>query len=86
MFDGHARIAQRSDEDGVEVARQHVESVGRNGGAVDEVAVGAPVEGGELERRARGAQHVESVGDDFLADSVSGDDGDASLMGHELER
>ena len=82
----HARIAQGSDEDGVEVARQHVEAVGRNGGAVDEIAVGAPVEGGELERRARGAQHVESVGNDFLADTVSGNDGDAFVDGHELER
>ena len=78
----HARIAQRPYEHSVEVARQHVESVRRDGGAVDEVSVSAPVERGELECRARGAQHVESVGDDFLADSVTGDDGDAFVMGH----
>ena len=44
----HARIAQRPNEYSVEVARQHVESVRRDGGAVDEVSVSAPVERGEL--------------------------------------
>ena len=82
----HPRVAQRSDEDGVEVARQHLESVGGNGGAVDEVAVGPPVEGGELQRRARGPQHIEGQGNDFFADAVSGDDGDALVCGHELEQ
>ena len=43
---GHAGIAERADEDGVEVAGQHVKAVGRDGGAVDEVAVGSPIEAG----------------------------------------
>ena len=30
----HARIAERADKDGVEVAVQHGEAVGGNGGAV----------------------------------------------------
>ena len=78
---GDARIAERADEDGVEVARQHLEAVGRNSGAVDEVAVGAPVELGEVDGRTAGANHFERVGNDFLADAVSGHDGD-TLMGH----
>ena len=41
----HAGIAERADEDGVEVARQHLKAAGGNRGAVGEVAVGAPIEG-----------------------------------------
>ncbi len=79
---GHAGIAERADEDGVEVAGQHVKAVGRNGGAVDEVAVGSPVKGGELDGRARGANHFERVRDDFLADTVSGNNCDAFGLCH----
>ena len=74
---GHARIAERADEDGIEVARQHLEAVGGDGGAVDEIAVGAPVEAGELDGGARGANHFQRVGNDFLADAVSGNNCDA---------
>ena len=49
---GDAGVAEGSGEDGVEVAGEHAESVGRDSGFVFEVAVGAPVEVGEG-RRAR---------------------------------
>ena len=47
------RIAEGADQDGVEVARQHGEAVGGNGDAVAQVAVGAPVEVGQLNVSAR---------------------------------
>ncbi len=79
---GHAGIAERADKDGVEVAGQHVKAVGWDGGAVDEVAVGSPIEEGELDGGARGANHFKRVGNDFLADAVSGNDCDAFGLGH----
>ena len=79
---GYARIAERADKDGVEVARQHLETVGGNGGAVDEVAVGAPVECGELDIRAAGADDFNRVGNDFFADAVSGNNGNAFAASH----
>jgi hypothetical protein len=83
---GDARIAQRADEDGVEIARQHVEAVGGNGGAVDEVTVGAPVEDGELDRRAAGTHHFECVRNNFLPDAVSGNNCDAFVGTHDHRR
>ncbi len=76
MLVAHPRIAQRADEDGVEVARQHVKAIGRDCGSVDEIAVGSPVEGGELDGRSRGAHHIQRVRDHFLADAVSGNNCD----------
>src|ERR1035438_4353399 len=66
----------------VEVTGQHLKTVWRKGGAVDQVAIGAPVEGGELDGRSAGANHFESVGNDFFADAVSGNNGDALVGSH----
>ena len=82
---GHAGIAQGAEQDGVEIARQHGEAVGGDGGAVLEVAVGAPVEVRELERRAGGGQHLDGFRGDFFADAVAGNDGDLLLRGHGAE-
>ena len=79
-------VAEGADEDGVEIARQHVEAVGGNGGAVDEVTVSAPVKGGELDRRAAGANDFESVRNHFLADAVSGNNCDAFGCRHGKSR
>ena len=48
-----AGIAEGSGKDCVEVAGEHGEAIGRDGGAITEVAVGAPVEFGELDVGAR---------------------------------
>src|ERR1700740_1202796 len=74
----HARIAEGSDEDGVEVMRQHLESVGRNGGLVAEIAVGAPIEFGEIHGRPGGLNHIDGLWNHFFTDSVAGNNGDAS--------
>ena len=79
---GHARVAQRADKDGVEVPRQHLKAIRRNGGAVDQIAVGAPVECGELDGRSAGANDFDGVGDNFPADAISGNDRDAFVGGH----
>ena len=49
----HARIAERSDQDGVEVAAQHGEPVRRHRDLIAQIAIGAPIEMGQapLERR-----------------------------------
>ncbi len=73
----HARIAECADQDRVEIAAEHGEAVGRNGGLVAQIAVGAPVEIGELHGRARGLNHVYRLRNHFLADAVARDDGDA---------
>ena len=72
-----ALIPKCADENGVEVEGEHGEAVGGNGGAIDQVAVGAPVEGGALERSAGGKQDLDGERDNFFADAVTGDDGDA---------
>ena len=82
---GYTWIAEGAHKNGVEIAGQHLEGVGRDGGAVAEVAVGAPVEAGELDGRAAGANDFESVRNDFLADTVSGNDGDALWWSREKD-
>ena len=82
----HARIAEGSDEDGVEVAGQHLEAVGRNSGALDDVAISSPVKMSECQRRARGLEHLDGCGDDFFSDAVSLDDGDTLGRGHKWKR
>ena len=48
-----AGIAESADQDGVEVARQHGEAIGRDGGLVAQITIGTPVEFGQFNRRAR---------------------------------
>ena len=83
---GDAWIAEGTDEDGVEIARQHVEAVGGDGGAVDEIAVGAPVEDSELDSRAAGADYFQGVRNNFLADAISGNNCDAFVGAHDHRR
>ena len=72
-----AGIAEGADQDGVEVAGEHGESVGRDGGLVAQVAVGAPVEVGQFDGGAGGLDDLDRLRNHFLADAVAGDDGDA---------
>ena len=73
---GNARIAESAGEDGVEVAPKHGEAVGRDSRTVAKIAVGAPVEFAELNVGPRCLDGLESLGDDFLSYSISGNDGD----------
>ncbi len=76
---GHARIAERADEDRVELAQQVV-AVRRHRDAGLEVVVGAPRQVLEVERRPEtstdGLEHLHRFGGDLLADAVARDDGD----------
>ena len=74
-----ARIAEGAGEDGVEIAAEHGEAVGRDGHAVAQIAVGAPVEFAQLDIGSGGPNHFESLRNYFLANSVSGNDGNAFL-------
>ena len=82
---GHARIAECAQQDGVEIAFQHGEAVRRDGNAVRQVTIGAPVEMGHLDAGARSLDDFHGLGDDFRADAVSGNDGDALLLAHGME-
>ena len=71
------RIAEGADQNGIEVAAEHGKAVGRHGDLITQVAIGAPVEVGQLNIGAGGLNHLHRLRDDFLADAVAGDDGDA---------
>ena len=72
-----ARVAEGAGEDGVVIAGEHGEAIGRDGGSVAQVAIGAPVEFAHLDIGSGGANHFESLRNYFLADSVSGNHGNA---------
>ena len=76
-----AGIAEGAGENRIEVTAKHGEAVGRDGHSVAEIAIGAPVEFAHFDVSSRCPDHFESLGDYFLADSVSGDHGDAFLGG-----
>ena len=75
---GDARVAERPDEDRVEVVAQHRVAVGRDGDAGLEEVVRAPRQFLDLEGPAvdiaRTADHLDGFGGDLLADSITRDD------------
>jgi hypothetical protein len=75
---GHARIAERADEDRLEVVAQHLVAVGRQGLTRLQVVIGAPRQLHQVEPAAEhvagGLQNLERFGGDVFADSVAGDD------------
>ena len=78
---GDVRVARGTEEDRV-VAAQRRQAVGRHHLAVRAVPVAAPAEGLELEAQSAvgGGERLEQLGaggDHFLADAVTGDQGDA---------
>lgn len=81
-IEGYAGIAKGSDEDGIEVAGQGGEAVGRDGSFVGEIAISSPVEGGEFDSGTRGLNDVYGMRDYFFADAVAGDHGYALFSGH----
>ena len=58
----HAGIAEGAQQDGVKIAFQHGKAVGRDGDAVRQVPVGAPVEVGQLDGGTRGRMTVHGLG------------------------
>jgi len=80
-----ARVAEGADENGVEIAGQSGEAIGRDGDFIGEVTVGSPVERGHFDRGANGPHDIHSLRDDFLPDPVAGDYGN-SLLAHANRR
>ena len=74
---GDAGITEGPGQDGVEIPIEHGKTIGRNRHPVAKIAVGAPVEFAQLDVGSRCADDLESLQDHFLANPVSGDDGDA---------
>jgi folate-binding protein YgfZ len=71
------RIAESTDKNRIEVASQQGKAVDRNGCAITQVAVRAPIEMSEFDRSAGGLNNIHSLRNDFLADAVSGNNSDA---------
>src|ERR1019366_8088657 len=68
----NARIAECANQDGIEVARQDGEAVGRDGGLIGEIAVDSPVERRQFESSTRGLHDFYSLRDDLFSDSIAG--------------
>ena len=74
---GHARIAERADEDRVELAQHLVSVRGKRLAGLQKV-IGAPRQMLKVDPpakdRADRLQHLDGFGGDVLADAVAGDD------------
>src|SRR6266496_6717783 len=79
---GHARIAERADQNGVEIAGQRGKTIRRDRYVLAQVAVGAPVEVGKRQVRPGGLKHAHGLRDDFLPDSVAGNNSDPLPWAH----
>ena len=77
MFDAHARIAKGADQNSVEVALEHGEAVGRDGDAIYQIAICAPVKLGEFDVGSRGSNDLDGFRDDFFPDAVTRNNGDS---------
>ena len=81
LIGGHAGIAERTEEDGVELIAEHFDRSGGKRDIFAEKFVGAPVEVDEFDGtavfRGGGLDGFDGDGRYFLADPVAGDDGDA---------
>src|SRR5262249_28772886 len=75
----HSRIAERADEDRVEVLAKRPVSVGGKRLAGPQIVLGAPRQDVEVELAAENiadtAQYLDGLGRHFDADAVAGDDG-----------
>src|ERR1700731_880270 len=78
----NTRIAECSDQDGIEIAGQSGEPIGRDGHLIGEITIGSPVKRSELHRRTRGLDGLYRLGDYFFPDAVSGNYGDAFIWAH----
>src|SRR6266700_1224538 len=79
---GHSGIAKSADQNGVEVAGEDLKAIRRNGGAVFEVAVRAPIEVGQVNRYSGCLDYLDRLRDDFLADAIAGNDGNCFASAH----
>src|SRR5258708_6196308 len=79
---GHAGIAKSADQNSVEVAGEHPKAIRRNGGAVFEVTVRAPIEVGQVNWYSGCLDNFDRMGNDFLADAIAGNDGNCFASAH----
>src|SRR5437879_13821717 len=78
----HAGIAKSADQNSVEVAGEHLKTIRRNGGAVFQVTVRAPVEVGQVNWYSGCLDDLDRLRNDFLADSIAWDDGNCFASAH----
>jgi hypothetical protein len=76
------RIAKGADQDGVEVAPQHGETVRRNRNSVFEVTLRTPVELGQFDRSPGRLHDVHCLRDDFPSNAVAGKNGNSLFRAH----
>ena len=83
---GHARVAQRAEQDGVEAALQHLQGALGQRDARLQIMIRAPFEMGETDGARRGRRHrlqrPHRFRGDLDADPVTGHDRDAQLAAH----
>jgi hypothetical protein len=96
LVGGHARVTHGSEEDGVEFVAKHGDRALRESDVVLEIPVGTPIELDKLDGAVAFAgghpDDFEGLGSYLLADTVTGNDGDAGFgttaakgcNGHEL--
>src|SRR5215472_14305194 len=86
----HAWIAERSDEDGVEIVPQHRVTVRRDRDSRLEIVIGAPPQHLEVEPAAEDVAHAaedfESLGGHLHADPVASNDSDARQSDSSMAR
>jgi len=79
---GDPRVPKGTQQNGVEFAAEHGETVHRNGHTISEVTIRAPVEFGGRNGSACSLQNAQSLGDDVAPDTVPWKDGNAFFSGH----
>ena len=78
----HPVIAKRACENGIKVTRQHGEAVRWNRHSVGKIAVCAPIEVAQFDRRVRRLDRLHRLWNNFFADPVSGNNRDSFLVIH----
>src|SRR5271167_1900384 len=83
LVGGHAGIAERAKEYGVEFVAEHLHRALRESDFLAEILIRAPVELHKFQRAVAfaggGAYHLDGFGGDLLADAVAGNNRDAGL-------
>jgi len=76
----HSRIAERTYEDRIEVARQFLESTGWNGGLISQKSVRTPVKFRHNHWRTRGFDDPNRLRNHLFPDPIARNHGDALLL------
>ena len=78
----HARIAESADQNGIEIALQHGEPTRRNGNAVGQITIGAPIKMREFDVCAGGSNDLDGFWNYFFTNPVARNDGNTFFRAH----